>query len=63
MSDFRDRAIELEASRQHTPQPKTLRFALTMLGGCVVLSLVIGALFRQVGPEGPSAAPSQLGMA
>jgi aspartyl protease family protein len=56
MSDSRDRAIELEARQALPARPKTLQFALVMLAGCVVLTLLIGVLFRQVAPPGPSVA-------
>jgi len=63
MSDFGDRTAQAETRPPRTPQPKALHFALVMLGGCVVLSLVIGVLFRQVDPAGPSVAPPRLNMA
>jgi aspartyl protease family protein len=52
-----------DSSPPRTPQPKALQFALVMLGGCVVLSLVIGVLFRPLAPPGPTVAPRRLDMA
>jgi aspartyl protease family protein len=63
MSDSPDWTTEAETRSPRVPQPKSLQFALAMLGGCVVLTLVIGVLLRQVGPAGPSVAPSRLNMA
>ncbi len=63
MSDFRDWTTEVETRQARTPQSKMLQFALVMLGACVVLSLVIGVLFRQVAPPGPSVASPRASMA
>ncbi len=63
MSESPDWTTDAERRQPRTPQPKTLQFALVMLGACVVLSLVIGVLLRQVAPAGPSVAPPRLSMA
>src|SRR5258708_7121373 len=64
MSDFPDRTTDRENRELRAPpQAKTLQFALVMLGGCVVLSLMIGVLLRQVAPAGASVAPPPLNMA
>src|SRR6266852_4878917 len=63
MSESPDWTTDAERRQPRAPQPKTLQFALVMLGACVVLSLVIGVLLRQVAPAGPSVAPPRLGKA
>jgi len=53
MSDSPDWTSSLARRDAPPPPAKTLQFALVMLGACVVLSVVIGVLFRQM----PSPAP------
>jgi aspartyl protease family protein len=61
MNDFSD--VSLDPQRPRVAQAKTLQFALTMLGACIVLSLGIGVLLRDAGPPARSGAPARVNMA
>lgn len=50
---------ERDGNQPRAKQPKALHFALMMLGGCILISLVIGVLLRQVPAPQPRNLPAQ----
>ncbi len=63
MSDLSDWPTDRDSNRPRAKQPKALHFALMMLAGCILVSLVIGVLLRQVPAPQPRILPTQANMA
>ena len=61
MSEFTD--LSPARRKPQASEPKALRFALVMLAGCVVVTLVVGVLLRENGPSYSTVAAPRAGIA